>query len=332
MRIINLSAITPHSLQASYPTQILGENGTTEYVDDEVQTEHALDVFVNGEALMRLICSPANLIDLVIGRLFTEGIIQNIEDVDSILLNRHATEAHVSLRRSHPDGEAFDSSKRPSMAKSSKTTSIPNTHRRISPLPVVETHGGTALSPAFHIAKELTPVSPATWNPADIFSLAQAFACGSPMHKRTFGAHSCYIALGPHVLFCREDLGRHNAFDKVIGQALRAQIDLTKATVFTSGRTPVDMVTKALRAGIPLLVSKAVPTDLTIELARKYDLTLICSAHPDSIKVFNDPLGCAARFEHAPKDRSKFDATADTSWKVHRLLEPTQSFSALKTP
>ena len=51
------------------------------------------------------------------------------------------------------------------------------------------------------------------------------------------------------------------------------------------------MVMKAIRARIPLLMTKAVPTDLTVQLAREYDLTLICSAHADGIKVFNDPLG-----------------------------------------
>ena len=93
------------------------------------------------------------------------------------------------------------------------------------------------------------------------------------------------------MLYCCEDLGRHNAFDKVIGRALEDGVDLTRCTVFTSGRIPTDMVVKALRAGVPTLVSKAVPTDITVRMAREYDLTLICSAHSDSLKVFSDPLG-----------------------------------------
>ena len=68
-----------------------------------------------------------------------------------------------------------------------------------------------------------------------------------------------------------------------------ASVDLSPCIVFTSGRVPIDMVAKAIRARIPILVSKAVPTDKTIQIARDHDLTLICSAHPDAIRVFNDP-------------------------------------------
>ena len=76
----------------------------------------------------------------------------------------------------------------------------------------------------------------------------------------------------------------------MIGCALQDGVDLTSAIVFTSGRLPVDMVLKGIRSGIPVLVSKAVPTDMTIKLAQEFGLTLICSARPDSMKVFNDQL------------------------------------------
>ena len=110
------------------------------------------------------------------------------------------------------------------------------------------------------------------------------------MHKRTCGAHSCYLASEDKMLLRREDIGRHNAFDKIIGAALREGIDLSRSIIFTSGRTPVDMVQKAIRSGIPVLVTKAVPTDVTVSLARQYGLTLICQARPDSFGVYNDPL------------------------------------------
>ena len=68
------------------------------------------------------------------------------------------------------------------------------------------------------------------------------------------------------------------------------------------------MVTKAIKAGIPVLVSKAVPTDLTVELARRFDLTLICAARPDSMKVYHDPT-----WERAPQTEGE--------WKVSRLFD-----------
>lgn len=246
-----------------------GADGGREESFDEVQAESALDILLDGRSAMWFICDLSDIAALVVGRLFTEGFIGGVGDVECVYVNRHATEAHVTLASPMPRKLWWE-------AKDAGQVSI-------------ATHG--ALQREF--GSHLRPVSPIPWSPDDVFTLARVFSSDSPMHRRTFGAHSCYVALGDRVLFCCEDLGRHNAFDKAIGRALIEGVDLKRATVFTSGRTPVDMTAKAIRAGIPVLVSKAVPTDLAIELARKNRLTLICSAHPDSMRVFNDPLGCA---------------------------------------
>lgn len=77
------------------------------------------------------------------------------------------------------------------------------------------------------------------------------------------------------IVFQCEDIGRHNALDKTIGYALRRGIDLTNCAVYSSGRMPVDMVRKVIRAGIPLLVSKEQPTWEAVELAKSCQLVLI---------------------------------------------------------
>ena len=135
-------------------------------------------------------------------------------------------------------------------------------------------------------------VSPIEWSPRAIFGMCDDFSLDSPAHRATYGIHSCYLYGPDGKLACRyEDLGRHNAFDKVIGDGLINGVDLLRSTIFSSGRMPTDMALKAIRAGIPILVTKAVPTNETIELAQRYNLTLICSAHKDSMVVYNDPLG-----------------------------------------
>ncbi len=89
---------------------------------------------------------------------------------------------------------------------------------------------------------------------------------------------------------CREDLGRHNAFDKVVGAAC-ARASICGTLIFSSGRLPVDMVMKAIHAGVPILATKAVPTDETIRLAREFDLTLICQARPRFGRGLQRPFG-----------------------------------------
>ena len=131
------------------------------------------------------------------------------------------------------------------------------------------------------------PLTPIDWKPEWIFSLADRIAEGMPLHEKTWGAHSCFLALGEQLLFSCEDIGRHNALDKVIGYALRHQIDLKEGMVYSSGRIPTDMAMKAIYAGIPVLSSKASPTTEAIELAKTYRLTLICAARRDRMKVFS---------------------------------------------
>ena len=146
-------------------------------------------------------------------------------------------------------------------------------------------------SPSTQIGS-IQAVSPIEWSPRAIFGMCDDFFLGSPAHRATYGIHSCYLYGPDGKLACRyEDLGRHNAFDKVIGDGLLNGVDLLRSTIFSSGRMPTDMALKAIRAGIPILVTKAVPTNETIELAQRYNLTLICSAHKDSMVVYNDPLG-----------------------------------------
>ena len=99
--------------------------------------------------------------------------------------------------------------------------------------------------------------------------MADAFADGSPLHGITFATHSCILAQKDHILFSCEDIGRHNALDKVIGYALRHNIDLHQCMVYSSGGIPTDMTLKVIHAGIPILSSKASPTSEAIESCKK---------------------------------------------------------------
>lgn len=134
--------------------------------------------------------------------------------------------------------------------------------------------------------RKISPVTPIPWNADHIFSLADRFAAGMPLHQKTFATHSCFLARGAELLFACEDIGRHNALDKAVGHALRCGIDLRQCAIYSSGRIPTDMAMKAIRSGVPILASKAAPSREAVTLAKKYNLTLICAARRDRMKLF----------------------------------------------
>lgn len=266
MRSVNvIDRYREEETTASCGGMLLRPEGAAEDVSRLVLVEHGLDVLVNTVLTMHVACTPNHLVDLVVGRLFTEGLASGVEDIEEVYLCDYGTRAQVTL-----------------------TSRADFSRDAVEVVPSCCT-GNRTFNRYFTDDKRPANVVPIPWHREWVFSVARAFAGDSPLHRATTGTHSCYLAIDGEVLVCREDLGRHNAFDKVVGAALREGLDLRRALIFSSGRLPEDMVMKAIRAGIPILVTKAVPTDETIRLAREFDLTLICQARPDSAVVYNDP-------------------------------------------
>ena len=132
---------------------------------------------------------------------------------------------------------------------------------------------------------EQQPISyPDEW----IFNMADTMAAGMPLHKLTWATHSCFLFKQVELLFCCEDISRHNAVDKVIRYAVKNEVDLSGCAIYSSGRVPVDMIDKVVVAGIPVLVSKGMPTMQAMELAKEAGITLICGARRDQMRIYTD--------------------------------------------
>ena len=248
----------------------LSRTGEPEERESDLLVEHVLEVRIGGTPVLKIVCTPGDLAELVLGRLYTEGLIRGTEEVRAIRLSPAGDRAEVELAL--PDGPP-----------------------RAGEGPYVETlltscPENRLLDGRYRRAGALAPLTPIPWRKEWVFAMAEMLAQGTRLYGLTKGAHSCSLMTEGTVRFLCEDISRHNALDKAVGRALEQGLDLRRALLYTSGRVPTDMVRKVIRAGIPVLASKTVPTRQAVELARACRLTLLCTAVSDRLQLFSGRL------------------------------------------
>lgn len=239
------------------------EAGRAAQTLDSVVCEHTLTIRLGGRTLVNLLCSPDHLEDLAVGHLFSEGIISGAGDIESLTLSEDVSRADVTL--AHCDESVFQAEKTAGTGLG-RPYSITRTWRRES-----------ALAP---LDDDVTFTLPG------IFACLEDFRRMSELFKRTGGSHSCCLWDGTSILAYREDIGRHNAVDKALGRAVRESMDLTRLCLVSSGRSPSDMVIKAINSGVPVLVSNGAPTDAAIDMARAHNLTLAGFARQSRLNIY----------------------------------------------
>lgn len=218
--------------------------------------EHSLLIKVNGTAWSSLVCSDTNLMELVAGHLLSCGLIETKDDIARIDFCEFRRKADVFLAK-----EISWTQK-----EKSEASCCPKNEN-------------------FLEAADSLPLKKIKAQPCEpqwVFNLAKAFSNESAIHKRTAGTHSCILAKKGEVLFVAEDIGRHTALDKALGWMLLNGVPAGQAMLYTSGRVPVDMVEKVVRARVGVLISKSVPTAQSVALAKDFGLKLFFRAWPDS--------------------------------------------------
>ena len=128
-----------------------------------------------------------------------------------------------------------------------------------------------------------------TVSPAQILALAGELKHRSTLYGRTRGCHNSSLCSPQEMLIFREDIGRHNAIDMIVGQCFLEGLDTSDKMIVSTGRVASEILLKTVRIGVSVLASTAVATSFSVELARKIGLTLIGNIKADSFWVYNDP-------------------------------------------
>jgi FdhD protein len=226
-------------------------NGRREQ-DDLVIREHALTITLNGRQFVTMLCSPSDLEALGMGFLLSEGIIKSREDVESSSLSDDNSEFNVYVKGDTLSEELF--------AKRAITSGCGRGSMFYNVLDALDFQGVSAD----------TRVSAQS-----IIQLTNEVQSMSDLFRSTGGAHAAALCEGDSVLVFKEDIGRHNAVDKVFGECFIKGVETDGKILLTSGRISSEILLKAVRRGIAIVASRSAPTSLAVQFAEKAGIALI---------------------------------------------------------
>jgi len=241
------------------------EEGRSE-VEDLVATEFPFTIILDDQELVTLLCTPKDLKYLAIGFLSSEGLIQSKEEIGKVILDDRRGVVRVETRGGRE------------LAKEALFKRLITS--------------GCGRGASFYSAADTTTQakveSVMRISPGEVFTLAREFQLRSHIYRATHGVHSAALCDTKDILIFAEDIGRHNAIDKIFGQCLLEDIPLDDRIVITSGRMSSEIVLKVARRNIPIVISKSAPTDLAVELAARLGVTLIGFVRGRKMNVYTD--------------------------------------------
>lgn len=243
---------------------IKSDNGSMIPSSHDVVMEVPLAVFVNGRHALTAMISPTMLEEFVTGFLYTEKIISKLEDIESLRIEekgerKNADTLSVSVLTKNPFSIMLSS--KTVLSGCGGDTSYVDADR----LPKIRSDMVTELSTIKKIIKETLV---------------------SDLHTRTGGIHIVGL-FGPDGKICViEDIGRHNALDKVIGYGLKHGMDFSRTIVTCSGRLSSEMIRKCLVANIPIIASRGATTTLAIHMGEQAGLTIIGFVRGQKMNIY----------------------------------------------
>ena len=234
--------------------------------DDIVVREFPLTIVLNNQELVTLLCSPKNLDYLAVGFLSSEGLLKNKDDIKKITIDDQRGVVRVETEAENKQAGEL-------LFKRFITSGCGR---------------GASFYSAADVGGQVKVESQTRMSALEVFDLVSEFQHRSQIFRTTGGVHSAALCDAENILVFSEDIGRHNAIDKIFGECISKDIPTDDCIIVTSGRVSSEILLKVAKRNIPLLISKSAPTDLGVRLANDLGVTLIGFVRGKRMNIYSN--------------------------------------------
>lgn len=243
------------------------KEGVRQEIDEKVAKEAVLRVFLNDQEIVALSCTPSDGEHLAVGFLFSEGLLKSKDQIREIHSSDDGIVVHTDPSYRIPEDVKLSGVLTSGCGKG-KTL---GGWQEVNPLEDILIDFDFVLAPN------------------QLLEVMSQFEKRSHLFRETAGVHSAALADRNGIILFSEDIGRHNAVDKVLGESFLAGIELKEKFLVISGRTSSDIVSKLWRCGLSIVVSRTAPTSLAVEMARRLGITLVGFVRGRRMTIYSFP-------------------------------------------
>lgn len=237
-------------------------------VNDDIVVEYLFTIYINEYEYITLICTPSSLLHLAVGFLYSDEIITSYSDINSI--NLFEEEGYVDIKIINKNNIDNKLNEKRAITSGCGKGSI--YYKSLEKLKIKS-------DDIFNID---------TLDYKNINKLINKFNEKSEVFKNTGGVHSVALSNFKEILFFKEDIGRHNALDKVIGKCLIDNIDINNKLILTSGRITSEIILKCFNLNIKYIVSRSAITHMAMKLSKELGIIVIGFARGEKMNIYND--------------------------------------------
>jgi len=231
-------------------------------VEEVFARELPITIILNDQELVTMLCSPMNLEYLAVGFLSSEGFLRSKDEIKKVMIDDQRGVVRVETEEDKEFAQDI-------------------LFKRII-------SSGCGRGASFYSATDTTSQkveSQMEISTDEVFTLVNEFQHSSEVYLATRGVHSAALCDRKSILVFSEDIGRHNAIDKIFGKCLLEDIPTDDRLVITSGRISSEILHKVAKRGIPIIISISAPTNLGVRIADNLGVTLISSVRGKRMNV-----------------------------------------------